>query len=183
MAELIVETWPVRFSTRRLTIRELGEDDRDGLIDLCTSAQARRYLGGPVPRGHAEEEIAGASSEIPGSFGVHEKATGFFVGTVDLDRRDSGRPGHISTKGGELEVSYVLLPDHWGKGYAEEAVRSVLGWAASTLPDLRVIAVTQAANERSVALLGRLGFGEVRRFQEFGAEQTLRVADLATFAR
>jgi hypothetical protein len=43
--------------------------------------------------------------------------------------------------------------------------------------------VTQTANERSVALLGRLGFAEVERFTEFGSEQMLSVADLWPFAR
>jgi len=64
--------------------------------------------------------------------------------------------------GDELEVSYLLLPIYWGKGYVEEAVRAVLGWAASTLPDTQVVAVTQVANARSMALLERLGFSRPR---------------------
>ena len=183
MSELIVETWPTSLATERLEIREPREEDRDGLIDLHTSPEVRRHLGGPVPRELAEEGITGPYGRIPGSFVVRENGSGSFVGIVDIDRRDSSRPGHILPTGDELEVSYLLLPIYWGKGYAEEAVRAVLGWAASTLPDTQVVAVTQVANARSMALLERLGFTEVERFPEFGAEQSLCVAELYSFRR
>lgn len=150
---------------------------------MHTSADARRHLGGPVSRERAEKGIAAPYGETPGSFVVREKTSGVFVGTIEVDRRDSSRPGHVSPSGGELEVSYALLPDYWGKGYAQEAVRSVLAWAAVVLPDTRVIAVTQTANKRSVAMLQRLGFSQVERFEEFGEEHSLSAADLTPFAR
>jgi RimJ/RimL family protein N-acetyltransferase len=44
--------------------------------------------------------------------------------------------------------------------------------------DEKVVAVTQSANERSLILLRRLGFTEFMRFEEFGAEQSVNIADL-----
>lgn len=52
-----------------------------------------------------------------------------------------------------------------------EAVSGVLAWAATTLPDTTVVLCTQVANERSVRLAQRRGFVELKRFEEFGAEQ------------
>jgi RimJ/RimL family protein N-acetyltransferase len=184
MTDVVVKAWPTpELRTDRLLIREPRADDRDGLIDMYTSADARRHLGGPVSSERAEEGIVAPYGETPGSFVVRDRTSGAFVGTVEIDRRDSSRPGHVSPSGGELEVSYVLLPDYWGKGYAQEAVRMVLAWAATVLPDAQVIAVTQTANNRSIALLKRLGFSEVERFKEFGEDQSLSVVDLTPFAK
>ncbi|WP_344842821.1 GNAT family N-acetyltransferase [Kribbella ginsengisoli] len=58
-----------------------------------------------------------------------------------------------------------------GKGYAQEAVGAVLRWLPGVVPDETVVATTQSANAASLRLLGKLGFAEVERFEEFGAEQ------------
>ncbi len=97
----------------------------------------------------------------------------------------STRPGHRddpdvpATRHGELELSYSLAGGAWGKGLALEATTAALAWIAPLVPDRHVIAVTQSANTRSVALLRRLGFVEREGFLEFGAEQTLQVLPLA----
>jgi RimJ/RimL family protein N-acetyltransferase len=62
--------------------------------------------------------------------------------------------------------------------YAQDSVLAVLTWASSVVPDEKVVAVTQSANEPSLILLRRPGFTEVMRFEEFGAEQSMNVADL-----
>jgi RimJ/RimL family protein N-acetyltransferase len=91
MSEFIVETWPTSLATERLEIREPREEDRDGLIDLHTSPEVRRHLGGPVPRERAEEGITGPYGRRPGSFVVRENGSGSFVGIVDIDRHQLGR--------------------------------------------------------------------------------------------
>lgn len=75
---------------------------------------------------------------------------------------------------GELELSYSLAPSRWRHGYAHEATAAALEWIGPLVPDRHVIAVTQRANARSVALLDRLGFVERERFVEVGERQTLR---------
>jgi hypothetical protein len=55
MPELVVDMWPPQpLLIERLVLRESREQDRDGLISLLTSDDARRYLGGPLPRDRAE---------------------------------------------------------------------------------------------------------------------------------
>ena len=70
-------------------------------------------------------------------------------------------------------MSYTLLPEWWGMGYATEAVRGVLGWARDWTSDSLVLICTQLANERSIAVAQRLGFSGADRFMEFGAIQWL----------
>lgn len=97
------------------------------------------------------------------------------IGTVTLDRRDAERPGHVRPDAGEAELSYVFLPEAWGWGYAAEACAAALGWFAGALIGEPAVLCTQTANDRSMRLAAKLGFTEVQRFEEWGAEQWLGV--------
>lgn len=179
MPDLDLEPWPIDpVVTDRLILRETRAVDVPGFVELLTSPVVREFLGGAASRERAEQATAGPPRHRPGCFVVRERASGSFVGVVELDRRDADRPGKMRPGGGDLEVSYSLLPQSWGRGYAEEATRAVLTWASIAVDDPHVIAVTQSANTRSVAMLHRLDFTEVDRFVEFGAEQLLFVRRL-----
>lgn len=71
----------------------------------------------------------------------------------------------------EAELGYLFLPEAWGRGYAAEACAAALGWFAEALPGEPVVLYTQTANDRSMRLAAKLGFTEVQRFEEWGAEQ------------
>lgn len=70
-----------------------------------------------------------------------------------------------------MEISYTFLPHAWGHGFASEAVEAVVQWITTVVPGEPVVLCTQVANEPSLRLAKRLGFEEVSRFEEFGAEQ------------
>lgn len=78
---------------------------------------------------------------------------------------------HVRREAGEAELGYLFLPGAWGHGYATEACAAALDWFAGVLPGEPVVLCTQVANHRAVRLAARLGFTEVRRFAEYGAEQ------------
>jgi RimJ/RimL family protein N-acetyltransferase len=56
-------------------------------------------------------------------------------------------------------------------GYAAEACAAALDWFAGALPGEPVVLATQTANVRSMRLAAKLGFIEVERFEDYGAEQ------------
>jgi len=58
----------------------------------------------------------------------------------------------------QVELGFTLAPDAQGQGYAAEAVRAMLGHLFVALGKHRVIASTDPRNERSIALLRRVGF-------------------------
>lgn len=58
-----------------------------------------------------------------------------------------------------------------GRGYAAEACAAALGWFAAAYPGEPVVLCSQTANAPAVRLAVRLGFTEVERFEEYGAEQ------------
>jgi RimJ/RimL family protein N-acetyltransferase len=58
----------------------------------------------------------------------------------------------------QVELGFTLAPDAQGQGHAAEAVRAILGHLFVALGKHRVIASTDPRNERSIALLRRVGF-------------------------
>jgi RimJ/RimL family protein N-acetyltransferase len=93
---------------------------------------------------------------------VREKS-GTFVGEVGyMDNRREMTPAFTA-----VEVGWVLMPSHHGKGYATEAMRAVLAWGddyfkTATLDDRlvrgRVECMIDEGNDASVRVAEKLGF-------------------------
>lgn len=153
-------------ATARLELRMVAEDDAAFLVRLWTDPEVRRYLGGT----RQVRTLRQAARHRVAARGLFMVTTGWSrLGTVRL---------HPYARTGETEVSYTFLPEHWGRGYAREAVTAVLCWGFADDPALpRIIAVTQEANERSRRLLSALGMRMVDRYEEFGAPQIVYAVD------
>ena len=148
-------------TTERLRLRAFAEEDRPSVVRLRSDERVRRYLGGARPPADLEAALAKqAMGATWGVFAVADRRTDRVMGSVDLCRDR-----------GELEVSWVLLPEHWGAGFACEAVAAVIAWAFEQAADRRIIAVTQSANTASCRLAERLGMTPEATFEEYGAEQ------------
>lgn len=160
---------PAPIRTERLVLRESAARDRAAFIELFASPEVRTYLGGARPRDELEHAVPEVPGRRPGLFVID--LDGAMIGTVSLDRRDAERPGHVLPDAGEVELGYMLLPAAWGHGYAAEACAAALGWFAGALSGEPVVLCTQTANDRSMRLAAKLGFTEVERFEEYGAEQ------------
>src|SRR5580700_7185720 len=74
----------------------------------------------------------------------------------------------------------MFLPQAWGHGYAWEACVAALAWFDGALPGEPLVLCTQIANDRAMRLAARLGFTEVERFEEYGAEQWFGVRSSVT---
>ncbi len=142
--------WPQTITAARLTLRPFTEGDKPVMVEMMSSEQTRRYLGGPSSREDATNVFSDLAVGVTwGSFAVVTH-TGDVAGSVSFD-----------DERGELEASWELLPQYWGRGYAQEAVTTALSWAFATTEASRIIAVTQTANEPSCRLALRLGMQRV----------------------
>jgi len=154
-------------STDRCILSSLTEAGFFELTPLLTNAEVRRYLGGVRPIEdsfrYLRESIASASNY---PFVVRLCGTAELLGLVTLG------PHHVPT---DMEVSYMFLPEHWGKGYAQEAMKAILGFCKQRLNLNRVVSETQAANLRSCRLLETLGYRAESNIDRFGAKQTIYV--------
>jgi RimJ/RimL family protein N-acetyltransferase len=170
VADLGPVAWPpTPIRTERLVLREPEARDRAAVIELLASPEVGTYIGGPRPRDELERAVPEVPRRRPGLFVVD--LDGAMIGTITLDRRDAERPGHVRPDAGEAELGYMFLPEAWGCGYAAEACAAALDWFAGALPSEPVVLCTQTANDRSMRLASKLGFTEVERFEEYGAEQ------------
>jgi RimJ/RimL family protein N-acetyltransferase len=177
MAELGPVAWPPGpIRTDRLVLRETETRDRAAVIELFSSPEVGTYIGGPQPRAELERTVPEIPGRRPGFFVVD--LDGAMIGMITLDRRDAERRGHVRPDGGEAELGYMFLPRAWGLGYAAEACTAALGWFAGALPGEPVVLCTQTANDRAMRLAAKLGFTEVERFEEYGAEQWFGVWSL-----
>jgi RimJ/RimL family protein N-acetyltransferase len=147
--------------------------DRAAVIELFASPEVGTYTGGPRPRAELEREAPAVPRGRPGLFVV--ALDGAMIGMITLDRREPGGPGHLRPDGQEADLGYLFLPEAGGRGYAAEACTAALGWFAGALPGEPVTLRAHTANGRSMRLAAKLGFTEVERFQEYGAEQWLGV--------
>ena len=142
----------------RLLLRALNDGDRAVLTSLLRSPDVRAFLGGPMTAEQVAETLAGPIGRRWGVFCVVRADSAEPIGTVKLSRDR-----------GELEIAYQFLPEHWGHGFAREAVQMVVDWLWEHTDDDHVIAVTQARHDRSRALLEDLGMRVVDEFEEYGA--------------
>lgn len=174
MAELGSVAWPpVPIRTERLVLRESQARDRTVMIELFASPEVGTYIGGPRPRDELERLTPEVPGRRPGFFVID--LDGEMIGIITLDRRDAGGSGLVRADAGRVALGYLLLPRAWGHGYAAEASAAALAWYARAAPGEPVVLCTQAANESSMRLATRLGFTEVERFEEWGAEQWLGI--------
>ena len=150
-------------------LRSPEAQDRAAVIELFASPEVGTYIGGSRPRDELERTVPEVPRRRPGLFVVD--LDGAMIGIVTLDRRDADRPGHVRPDAGETELGYMFLPEAGGHGYAAEACAAALDWFAGALPGEPVVLCTQTANDRSMRLAAKLGFTEVERFEEYGAEQ------------
>jgi ribosomal-protein-alanine N-acetyltransferase len=88
---------------------------------------------------------------------VTEKASGAIVGAIALT---------IAREQGRGELGYWVAAERWGRGYATEAARAMLGYAFSTLDLRRVVAHCLTRNPGSRRVMEKLGMQCEGRLRE-----------------
>ncbi len=79
-----------------------------------------------------------------------------------------GNGGFLVHDNGTLELGYSVLSEYQRKGYATEAVRSMLKWAISSLKKEKIIAHTYPHLKASIRVLEKNGFSFKGKGQEEG---------------
>ena len=159
-----------------ISLQSLREDDLPHLVRLYTDPAVLAFLGGPEDPLVANEiaEALFRREERSSVWSVRRTGDDEFLGAVYL------APHH---RGEAMEVSYTFLPEHQGFGHATRAVAAVLRHAFQTLKLTRVVAETQALNEKSIRLLVRVGMLPERTLIRFGVDQVVYAIDDESFSR
>ncbi len=140
----------------RLTLRSPVAADADAVFALRSDPVVQRYGSHPpwTDRAEADAWIArNATAMAAGEhaqFAIERRADGAVIGTCVLYA--------IDPQCRRAEVGYALVTPEWGKGYANEAVTTLLDWGFVALGLNRVEADIDPRNAPSARALERLGF-------------------------
>ena len=152
--------------TDRLEVRPFERADRDGLAELQRWPGLTRFLGWDPPSDPELEERLERkiSSTLLGADGDQ----------LNLAVRWRGHPTLIgdvtvlveSAEHAQVEVGYVIRPDHQLRGAATEAVRALLRLCFEGIGAHRVTGRVDARNLASAAVLERVGMRCEGRFNQ-----------------
>jgi len=147
---------PPTLSTDRLVLRPFAESDGEDIYVLHTDARVLRYWDSPpwADRSRIERFFATTRRMEEEGTGVRlaidRAEDGVFLGWCTLT---NWNPDYRSAS-----LGYCFGEAAWGRGYATEAVRALLGWAYDALDLNRVQAEADTRNIASARVLEKLGF-------------------------
>lgn len=145
-------TRPDRIATARLILRKPLMSDTTDLHEAMRQPQAMRYWA------HPEHETPERTAEYLAKM-IASNANGGDDFVIELDRRVIGKAGMWRVP----EVGFLLHPDHWGKGYAREAMEAIIEHLFTWHDTEYLMAEADPRNTASLGLLTRLGFQETHR--------------------
>lgn len=148
--------------TERLLIREITVDDVDALYALYEDSEITRFVDGLCEDREEERRMTKAYIDSAyafygfGLWVVLKKDTGEIIGRVGLTPRQIGEV-YV------LELGYLIGSRYQRQGYAYEACRAVMEYAAGHLDCEELSAFISPDNEASAGLIRKLGFEHVDR--------------------
>jgi [ribosomal protein S5]-alanine N-acetyltransferase len=142
----------MEFRTERLVLRPAREDDLAAMHDVLSHPKAMAYWSSAP-----HESVDQTSDWLASMIAIQPSEGEDFI--VELDGKLIGKAGLWRFP----EIGFILHPDHWGNGYAAEALSLVLDRAFKVHNLPKVDADVDPRNFSSLKLLTRLGFRETAR--------------------
>lgn len=162
IAALPVFAPPPRLTTERLIIRQWRDDDYAPFARLNADPEVMEFFPSPFSR-ETSDAMADKIRELIqkrgwGFWALELKSTGEFIGFTGLHTPDENLPCSPC-----VEVGWRLARKYWGQGLATEAARAARDFAFASLDLDEVYAFTPVQNQRSVAVMQRLGMTDTGR--------------------
>jgi RimJ/RimL family protein N-acetyltransferase len=164
--------------TERLFLRPAWREDAPELARTIGQEPIVRMLS-RVPWPYREEHALGwieapKTSHLPTLLVTLPERGGRIVGGCGLHEALTGEAG-------EIEVGYWIAPEHWGRGYATEALGGLLS-LARLAGHRRIVGRHAADNPASGRVLRKVGFrptGRVRAFHSLGRKARVEAPEYA----
>jgi RimJ/RimL family protein N-acetyltransferase len=153
--------------TERLLLREPRLEDAADLAVAYADPEAVRYIGDG--RTATEEEV---EQGIRFWLERWEKdGLGLFAMVNRHDGRVLGRSGFLvwdtaswetssfadAGERAEVELGWMVAPEHWGHGYATEAALALRDWGIAERGLTRLVSLIRPGNERSIRVAEKVG--------------------------
>ncbi len=142
-------------ATERLVMRAWCDDDVAPFQAICSDPDVMATLGPPLDMA-ATEALVDRMRALQAAHGhcfwaLERQADARLIGWCGVIR------GTIGPVANQAEIGWRLARDAWGAGYATEAARGAIAWSFSHLADADLWAITARGNDRSRAVMQRLG--------------------------
>lgn len=154
---------PIEVETERLRLRQWRDEDLGAFAALNADPEVMQHFPGCLSREESDAAAARARAGIDsrgwGFWAVERRTDGAFIGMAGVTVAPEAMPFYPA-----IEAGWRLARNAWGQGFATEAARGALRVAFDLLDLPEVVAFTAHSNERSVAVMRRLGMREDAAF-------------------
>ena len=155
------------FETERLRARRFESEDAERVYAYHLDAEVKKWIPNesyrdPKEAREAVEFFADCENarKLPYVLAVELKETGELIGDVGINEVE-GKPG-------EVEVGFVICPEHRNKGYVTEALKAMTEFAVSSFRTRALYGRVMKGNAASARVLEKNGYRFVT--VEYGAE-------------
>lgn len=159
--------------TERLRLREFALEDTDFVLALYNSPGFLEFIGDRGIKTQADADaylrdnlIASYGKHGHGLYAVELKDSFESVGACGLVKRDGLNAP---------DIGFAFLPKHMRRGYGYEASRAAIKDGRERLKLTRILAITDPANDASIALLEKLGLSLEGMIQLPGDDQRIKL--------
>jgi [ribosomal protein S5]-alanine N-acetyltransferase len=141
--------------TSRMRLTRIGPDDLPGLVHMYADPRVTATLGGMLDAtavsAYLDRQIAHWQDHGFGLWTMRDMSTGQFIGRGGL--RHANIEGRL-----EVELSYGLITEYWGRGLATELARESLRIGFEVLGLSQIVCFTLPTNKPSQRVMQKAGF-------------------------
>lgn len=153
-------------TTERLHLRPFTAADQDAIHAVYADPDVMRHVG------HGAHQTMAETANALRIYGEVLGRRGYsFLAVTERDGGALIGDGGLHPLGGEgpdIELGYTLARSAWGRGYATELGRALIGHAFDVLGADRVVAQVEPANAASRHVLEKLGMTEREQRMAYG---------------
>ena len=157
----------IELETPRLRLRAWRAQDCEPFAALNADAEVMAHFTAPLTRAQsdamAERIAAGMAARGWGLWALELKASGAFIGFTGLNPAPAALPFAPA-----IEIGWRLARPFWGRGLASEAAQCAADCAFEQIGLDEIVSFTALANQRSVAVMQRLGMVCAGQFDHVG---------------
>lgn len=150
--------------SERLRFRKLTDADAPAILELRGNAETMKFIPRPLlinlegALAHIKLINDKIDENLDINWAVTEKNSDKCIGIMGFYRT---QPEHFRT-----ELGYMIVPEHKGKGYVTEAVKTLIDFAFNQLNFHSIEAVIDARHSASERILIKNGFTKEAHFKE-----------------
>ena len=153
--------------TPRLVLREIRNEDIDGMFELDSNPNVHRYLGNkPIHKIEEAQKIIDSvhqqyAERGIGRWAMINKETQEFMGWSGIRLNTEY---NMNNHNRYYDVGYRIIERFWGNGYATESAKEAVKYAFETMSLKELFATTEIGNIASHKALLKIGLEYVEDF-------------------